>query len=467
MHLQDRHFPTISMTNKPSLTLQNPPLSQRSIFRTWWPLAFSWFLMALELPLLTAFVARMDTPEINLAAYGGVVFPIALLIEAPVIMWLAASTALCKDYATYLTLRKYMLFMSASLTLLHLLLAFTPLYDFLAVNILSVPAEIVEPARIGLRIMTPWTWSIAYRRFNQGVLIRFGHSGAVGVGTIVRLAADTSVLVIGFSIGSVPGIVVGTSAVIAGVIAEALYTGVRIRPVISEQVRPAPPVGVPITLPGFLDFYIPLALTSLILLLIQPMGSAGLSRMPFALESLAAWPVVSGLVFMLRSFGMAYNEVVVALLDESRAIISLRRFALILALSTTGLLVLFKVTPLAAFWFGSLSALPEDLLLLASNSLWLALLLPGLNVAQSWFQGVLVHQRKTRGVTEAVVFFVLISGFILVLGVRVGEIPGIYVGWIAFSIGSIAQTIWLWLRSRGPIKELEQEPLPAGALVPN
>lgn len=442
------------------------PLSQKRIFQTWWPLAFSWFFMALELPLLAAFVARMDEPEIHLAAYGGVVFPIALLIEAPVMMWLAASTALCKDYPSYQTLRKYMMIMGAALTLLHLLIAFTPLYDLLVLDVLGVPEEIVEPARIGLRIMIPWTWSIAYRRFNQGVLIRFGHSDAVGVGTIVRLTADVIVLVIGFSIGTTPGIVVGTSAVTAGVIAEAVYTGIRVRPVVRNQVRPAPLVEDTINLRSFLDFYIPLALTSLILLLIQPMGAAGLSRMPFALESLAVWPVVSGLVFMLRSFGMAYNEVVVALLDENQAVFSLRRFALYLALITTSLLIVFKTTPLSGFWFGWLSALPEYLMLLASGSLWFALLLPGLNAIQSWFQGVLVHQRRTRGITEAVIFFVTCSTLVLWFGVRWGQTPGIYVGWIAFSVGSLTQTIWLWRRSRTLIQQLEKQATAGTSLVP-
>ena len=60
----------------------------------WWPLAGSWLLMGVELPLVVATVSRLANPEIHLAAYGGVVFPLSLLIEAPIIMILVASTAL-------------------------------------------------------------------------------------------------------------------------------------------------------------------------------------------------------------------------------------------------------------------------------------------------------------------------------------------------------------------------------------
>ena len=71
------------------------PLSMKRIFDIWWPLAASWMLMGAELPALSAVISRLENPKINLAAYGGIVFPISLVIEAPIIMLLAASTALC------------------------------------------------------------------------------------------------------------------------------------------------------------------------------------------------------------------------------------------------------------------------------------------------------------------------------------------------------------------------------------
>jgi hypothetical protein len=101
-----------------------------------------------------------------------------------------------------------------------------------------------------------------------------------------------------------------------------------------------------------LEFYTPLALTSLLNLLVQPIGSAALSCMPDALESLAVWPVVTGLIFMLRSLGFAYNEVVVAMLDEPRVVPSLRRFTVLLATSTTLLLLTMAATPITILWAG-------------------------------------------------------------------------------------------------------------------
>ncbi len=429
------------------------------ILRTWWPLAASWLLMGAELPALTAVVARLPNPEINLAAYGGVVFPLSMIVEAPIIMLLAASTALSKDWASYRKIRRFMLGAGASLTLVHILAAFTPLYYVIVKGILGVPEAIVEPARIGLMIMTPWTWSIAYRRFNQGVLIRFGHSQKVGVGTVVRLSADGLILLTGYLIGSVPGIVVATSAVAAGVVCEALYTGLVVRPVLNNELKLAPPVVPRLTWHAFYAFYIPLGMTSLIMLLANPIGSAALSRMPEALASLAVWPVVTGLLFMFRSLGIALNEVVVALLDEPGSFYNLRWFTYVLAFALTVALLIMNITPLSRLYFETISALPPYLVRLARLGLWLTLPLPALSVFQSWYQGSILHGRRTRTITEAVAIYLLASVVTLVAGVAWGGAAGLFVGLISLSLSTFIQTIWLWRGSRQVIYEVQQRDL--------
>lgn len=428
-----------------------------TIHRTWWPLAASWLLMAMELPALSAVIARLPNPQINLAAWGGVVFPLSLIIEAPIIMLLAASTALSKDMASYRWLRRFTLWAGAVLTLVHILVAFTPLFDLVVLKLIGAPQEILEAARLGLKLMTPWTFSIAIRRFNQGVLIRFGHPRAVSIGTAIRLLADGAILVAGLLIGTVPGIAVAGIAVSLGVICEAVYSEVRVRPVIKDELPNAPIVEPPLQMRPFLAFYIPLGMTSFLTLLALPLGSAALSRMPLPLASLAVWPVVSGFIFILRSMGMAYNEVVVALLDKPGEVASLQRFAAILAGATTTLLILLAATPLSSWWFETVSGLPPNLAELARRSVWFALLLPAFNVYQSWYQGILLHTRKTRGITEAVAISLVVSLVVLTVGVRLGTIVGLYVGWTAFSLGGLAQMFWLRRRSRPALKVLHQQ----------
>ena len=430
------------------MPLSEESLTTRHILRTWWPLAASWALMALEGPAISLVVARLAFPEIHLAAYGGLVFPLALLVEAPIIMLLAASTALSKDWSAYRKIRRFMHLTSGILTTLHLLLVLTPLYSFFARTLIGAPEEIIEPARLGLLIMLPWTWAIAYRRFNQGVLIRFGHSLSIGAGTVIRLLANGSILLAGYLLKSFDGIVVATAATSAGVLAETFYVAWRVRPVLQTQLPKAPKSGEELTYRAFFRFYIPLSLTSIILLGTRPILSAGISRMPDALDSLAVLPVVTGLTFLLRSAGVAYSEVVIAYLHRPGATRALRRFAAGMMIVTSGGLLLIAVTPLAGFWFGTVTGLVPRLVELAKNALFFALLLPALSVAQSWNQGVILQSKKTRSITEAVLIYLVVSVAILWGGIRIGRFSGIYVGLLSTVFAEGLRTFWLWLRSR-------------------
>jgi hypothetical protein len=80
--------------------------------------------------------------------------------------------------------------------------------------------------------------------------------------------------------------------------------------------------------------------------------------------------------------------------------------------------------------------------------------MPAANVLQSWFQGSILHNRRTRGIPEAVVIFMVTISLILWAGVVWGQITGLYVGLGAFSVGAIAQSLWLWFRSRPAMKVL-------------
>lgn len=413
----------------------------------WWPLAGSWLLMGVELLLVAATISRLAHPEIHLAAYGGVVFPLSLFIEAPIIMILVASTALCKDWSAYRLMRNFIVTLGGSLTLLHILLAFSPLYDVVVKTLLGAPASIWGPAQMGLQMMTPWTLSIAVRRFFQGVVIRAGRTRLVGLGTLIRLGVSASVLLGGLAIQTVPGVLVATVALSAGVIFEAVFMFVCTRPIVRDlQQRDVVPEH-PLTLQRLYSFYWPLALTPLVMLATLSVGSAAISRMPRALESLAVWPVLGGLTFMFRSVGIAIQEVVVTFSDRPHFLRPLQQFVWLVSLGASATLLLIAATPLSTIWFESVAALNPELSSLARTALWMAVVLPALSPWESYFQGELVYRGATTYVTQAVSLYLLGSSSILVMGIFYGKILGLYVGVAATLTGISVQLWWLWRHS--------------------
>ena len=123
---------------------ETPALRPSAVMHTWWPLAASWLLMGIEGPMVAAAISRIREPEIQLAALGGVVFPLALVVESPIIMMLSASTALSRDDASFRRLRAFMTRIAFGLTALHALIAFTPLFDLIAVRAIGAPPQIID-----------------------------------------------------------------------------------------------------------------------------------------------------------------------------------------------------------------------------------------------------------------------------------------------------------------------------------
>ncbi len=426
---------------------QNTKLNFRRIMKTWLPLAGSWLMMSIELPAINAIIARLANSEINLAAYGGVAFSIALTIEAPVIMLLAASTALSRDWQSYQKLRKFTLILGGSLSALHLIVAVTPLYDFVVNVLLQVPEEVVEPARIGLICLTPWSFGIAYRRFQQGAMIRFGHSKIVGQVTLVRLVTVSIVLTVGIILKTIPGTLLAGLAQGLGVTLEAAYAGLRVRKII-PQMKAAPPAEKQLTLKRFVRFYFPLALTSSLWLLWQPVISGAVSRMPDPLESLAVWSVVTGVLFVFRSGGVAYNETVVALLEEPRSFLALKRFACIMSAIISAIVIAFVISPLSHFWFSSIANLTPEKAEIARMTITMGIPLGLFSMYISFYQGIVVNQERTGVVAEAVGMFLVGLLIVLVMGIITEAYKGVYVASAAFTIAHLTQVVWLMWRSR-------------------
>ena len=127
--------------------------------------------------------------------------------------------------------------MAIGLTIIHMLVAFTPLYYFIVRTILRVPEEVIEPARTGLILMLPWAGSIAYRRFRQGILVRFGHTKRMSIGTIMRLVVDLVTVLILSRINGISGLVVATGAQGLAVFFEGAYIGIVSRPIIKNELK--------------------------------------------------------------------------------------------------------------------------------------------------------------------------------------------------------------------------------------
>ncbi len=154
------------------------------------------------------------------------------------------------------------------------------------------------------------------------------------------------------------------------------------------------------------------------------------------------------------------------MLDRPHAWAPLRRLALELAGVTSALLLLTAATPIGTLWLGRVSALPPPLVALGSGALWFGILIPAMSALQSLYQGALVHGHRTRGVTESVLLYLLVTALVLGAGLAWGLAPGLPTAVAAMMLGSLAQVGWLKLRAAALVRALASSPRPTVAQVP-
>jgi len=423
------------------------PLSYRRIFWFWIPLAAMWFMMAVEQPLIASVIARMAEPELNLAAYG-VVYSIALIIESPVIMLLAAGTALSRGTISYRRLLRFSHILMGSLTAVHLLIGLTPLFDLILLRVIGVPEQVAELGRGAFLAITPWSAAVGYRRLWQGVLIRHDRTGVVPVTIAVRLAVTAVLLMGGYSLGRYSGIFVGSAALAGGVIAAAVAAYLFVRPVVRHALIGFPPESDPLSWRELSAFYVPLALTSLILLAARPLLTVAISRLPRALDSLALWPVLLSVSFLGRSIAMSYQEVGIALLQDRRDLLMLQRFARMLGAVLLLVFLLFALSPLAEFWFRRVAGLSAELTRMARLPMIFIAILPAVGAVISWKRGILVSAQRTTGITRSVMVNLIVMGVLLVVLGYTLPANGALVAAMAYAGSVLAEWAYLHFESR-------------------
>ena len=149
-------------------------LTFKKIFIFWMPLAATWLMMAVEGPFLAAIIARLVEPKYNLAAYG-VAFAFGLILEAPIIMIMSASTALVENRLSFLKLRNFTYIINGVSTLVMIIFLLPPIFYFITMSLIELPAKVAHLTHVATIILLPWPGMIGYRRFYQGILLLMGH----------------------------------------------------------------------------------------------------------------------------------------------------------------------------------------------------------------------------------------------------------------------------------------------------
>ncbi len=418
-------------------------LSTRKIFLFWAPLAATWLMMSVEGPFLAAIIARLDLPKFNLAAFG-VAFSFALIVEAPIIMLMSASTALVHNRHDYLTLRNYTFMLNSVITLFMIFGLIPPVFHFIAQDLIGLPVNVANLTYVASMLLLPWPAAIGFRRFYQGLLIKNNLTKLVAYGTVIRLIFMASTAIILYII-RIPGAYIGGAALSMGVVAESLFSrivsGNTIRSVLGREENEK---GEKLSFRSITHFYFPLALTSILALGVHPMVTFFMGKSRFPIESLAVLPVVNSFIFIFRSIGLSYQEVIIALLGMNKKNFkAIKRFAFYLGAFILVSLSLILFTPLLNIWFRTVSGLTFELTLFSILPARILAILPILTLLINFQRALLVHTTETGPIKGASMIEIIMILFTLYLTVIPFGLPGAVAAAISYVAGRFFANAYL------------------------
>ncbi|MGH7162850.1 MAG: hypothetical protein ACREID_05145, partial [Planctomycetota bacterium] len=202
------------------------PLRFRRLFALWAPLALTFLLLSGATPVINASINRLPgaSPAEDLAGFA-LLLNCALLLHSPLLVTREIAIKLSVDRASARAALRYCVGAGACVSLLELVLAFTPL-GALFLELFADQPAVVERARGALPCLAPMPVFIAARGVFHALQIRADETIYVAVGTLLRLVATA---IAGFALAphlGVSGAQLGALCMTFGAFLEAA-TGLR------------------------------------------------------------------------------------------------------------------------------------------------------------------------------------------------------------------------------------------------
>jgi len=397
--------------------------------------------MAIESPISIGVLSRLPQPDLSTAAYF-IMMALALWIESPVIDLLSTSTTLAKTRGDYRILTKFVLALLALVTSIHALIAFTPLFGLITTRLMGVPGHIADAALPGFQILVLWSACIGWRRFLQGVLIRFGETKRVGFGTAVRMVSMSVAALTLYLLSGLRGIEIAAISLMVAVAAESLYIHIAAAPIVLSRLEYAAVDESSLTMRKLVKFHAPLTATTAVVMIGSPFTAWALVHAQDSVLALAGWQVASTLLWMCRTIVYALPEAVITLYNDEESAEKLRRFCLLVGVLTSGALIFLAASHLDMLFFTRILHATEEVARVAHVAFFASAALPLIGAMQSYVRGMLTAHHMTVQRFLAVVVAMAALAAALVVTVVFG-VAGVVSAAIAMTVALIAELLVL------------------------
>lgn len=420
----------------------------RRVVRIWAPSALSTLFLVAEIPVIAAVLARGPQGTESLSAFG-VVLGVIVVVNSPCLALTLTTTTLGRSVVPLAQIRRFALLLGGGLSVLLAVVALSGACRYLAVAAVGLSGPVANLVELGLLILSPAPLAVAWRRIHQGVLITARWTRPIAAASLIRILVSVTTTIGLLALSPFPGVAIGSIGLTAGAVAEALtVTGAARR-------APQSVSGGSRIPPWELGrFHLSVAVLTMVTVAPQAVVAFVLPHGGDPIRSLAAWPVLYGLISLL-TVPLTELEGISASFSggvDNHNESGVTTAALALGVTSSLVLVAAYATPLGSAYFVKFSGTETDVAALGVASIPFLFCAPFLWALRARYRGMLI----ARGVASVAQWSALGHLTVLVTFMVVGSAwigwPGLMVGAGSLTAAIAADLAFLWVRAPRPVR---------------
>jgi Na+-driven multidrug efflux pump len=322
------------------------------------PLGFSASLVTISHVIINSTLARAPDPAVVIASYSIAMSLFALLERCAVILRQTCST-LVRDKVSYKLMSNVTLYVLSAIFLLSLIVAYSPLGNWIFSVLLGVSDRMLEPTLDAYRVLMFVTIFSGIRCLYHGVIISNLRTKWMTIGMVIRLIFMALLSWLVLKNGWVNHGYVGAYIFLAGMAIEALVSVFEGRLLVKKLPKKKPNHQV-VHQSQILSFYRPLMFASLIAVSVIPTINAVLGWSVKAEIAIASYAVALSVVHLLNSITSYVHQIVINFYNQDRSAVI--RFTVLVSLIPSLLLMGIAYSPVGVWGFQNIIGVSGELL---------------------------------------------------------------------------------------------------------
>jgi O-antigen/teichoic acid export membrane protein len=409
-------------------------MSTKKILLFFVPLGLSASLVTFSHMIINGTLTRGENAEVIIASYV-IAMSLFGITERLGVLLRNACSALVRDKVSFKLMTIVGAYVLTFLMLVAATIAYTPIGKWIFSKFFGADSKMINQIVDVYQVLIIVTFFSAIRCLFQGVIILNKQTKWLTIGMVIRLVVMSLLSFVFIHTGNINA-KTGAYIFLAGMMVECLISFIEGRLLVKKMVDNDKNHNIT-TKSQIFNFYNPLILSSLIIVMVGPIINAFLGKTNEIELAIASYAIALSIAQLFLSFFTYTHQIVLTFYkDHSQKI---QKFTLMIGFIPTGILGMFCFTPIGAYFIEHVLGANERLVTASIESLKVFMLMTLVFPFIDFCNGLLMVRKKTKIMVLSQSANLLLTFLVLVITSSVVPYWNGKIGALAQSVGLLTE----------------------------